>query len=63
MTFESLIDSLCSQPAESEWLEFKHNLADPEKIGSYISALSNSAALHGEANGYLVWGARTSRIG
>lgn len=54
--FEGLIVRLCAQPRESEWLEFKHNLADPEQIGSYISALSNSAALHGEANGYLVWG-------
>lgn len=37
-------------------MEFKHNKADPEEIGEYISALANSAALIGKANGYLVWG-------
>ncbi|BCO71141.1 RNA-binding domain-containing protein [Mycobacterium intracellulare] len=54
--FEGLIERLRAQPRESEWLEFKQNLADPDEIGQYVSALSNSAALHGEAKGYLVWG-------
>lgn len=54
--FEGLIERLRAQPSESEWLEFKHNNSDPEAIGSYVSALSNSAALHGEVSGYLVWG-------
>jgi len=54
--FEELIERLRAQPSESEWLEFKQNLADPDEIGGYVSALSNSAALHGETKGYLVWG-------
>ncbi|MDH6290866.1 ATP-binding protein [Rhodococcus opacus] len=54
--FEELVHRLRAQPAESEWLEFKENLADPDAIGEYISALSNAAALHGESRGYLVWG-------
>jgi hypothetical protein len=33
-----------SQPNETEWLEFKHDNDNPEMIGKYISALSNSAA-------------------
>lgn len=37
-------------------MEFKANYADPQEIGEYISALSNSAALCGKTNGYLVWG-------
>jgi len=41
---------------ETEWVEFKHNVAEPEEIGEYISALANSAALCGKANAYLVWG-------
>lgn len=41
---------------ETEYTEFKHNNTDPEAIGEYISALSNSAALHGAQKGYLVWG-------
>lgn len=49
-------DQLRSLPAETEWVEFKQNYADPEDIGEYISALSNAAALAGKTNGYLVWG-------
>ena len=41
---------------ETEWTEFKHNYAEPQEIGEYISALSNSAALVGKASAYLVWG-------
>lgn len=43
-------------PTEVEWIEFKHNYAEPNEIGEYISALSNSAAIHGKKFGYLVWG-------
>lgn len=53
---ERLIRALLRKPRECEWLEFKHNNGDPERIGEYISALSNAAVLHGEAFGYLVWG-------
>jgi predicted HTH transcriptional regulator len=41
---------------ESEWVEFKHNKADPAEIGRNISALSNSATLCGREYGYIVWG-------
>jgi len=52
----SLIKELLKQPNETEWLEFKHNNYDKEMIGEYISALSNSAALHSKTNAYLIWG-------
>lgn len=52
----SLIHELVKQPNETEWLEFKHNNTDPEMIGEYISALSNSAALNCKTNAYMVWG-------
>jgi predicted HTH transcriptional regulator len=52
----SLIKELVKQPRESEWLEFKHNNKDPQMIGEYISALSNSAALHRKTNAFLIWG-------
>src|SRR6185369_3932775 len=52
----SLISHLCTLPDETEWLEFKLNDADPEEIGEYISALSNSAGLHRREAGYLLWG-------
>jgi ATP-dependent DNA helicase RecG len=51
-----LIHELCKLPKEAEWVEFKHNNADPKEIGSYLSALSNSAALNGKPFAYLLWG-------
>lgn len=51
-----LVRELCKLPSESGWVEFKHNNADPQEIGEYISALANSAALAGKTMAYLVWG-------
>jgi ATP-dependent DNA helicase RecG len=51
-----LVNELRMLPRETEWVEFKHNNADPSEIGEYISALSNSAALLGKPNAYLIWG-------
>jgi len=58
LTLQSRLDSLCALPVETEWVEFKHNNADPEMIGEYLSALSNSAVLHDRARAWLVWGVR-----
>lgn len=52
----SLLRELCRLPNETEWVEFKHNNADPQMIGEYISALANSAALVRKQSAYLVWG-------
>lgn len=41
---------------ETEWVEFKVNDAVPEEIGEYLSAVSNSALLHGQARGAIIWG-------
>lgn len=54
----SLLDELRKLPCETGWIEFKENTAKPEDIGEYLSALSNTAALQGQANGYVVWGVR-----
>jgi predicted HTH transcriptional regulator len=51
-----LVRELCKRPAETPWLEFKHNNDNPDSIGEYLSALSNAAALDGRANAYLIWG-------
>ncbi|HMO85080.1 MAG TPA: ATP-binding protein [Lacipirellulaceae bacterium] len=51
-----LLHELRQLPMETEWVEFKCNNANPEEIGENIAALANSAALHGKANAYLVWG-------
>ena len=49
----NLVRELCRLPAETEWLEFKHNNADPQEIGEYVSALSNAAAINGKAFAYV----------
>jgi predicted HTH transcriptional regulator len=51
-----IVNELRKLPVETEWVEFKHNRAEPEEIGGYLSALANSAALPGKVNAYLVWG-------
>jgi len=38
-----LVNELRKLPKETEWVEFKHNIVEPEEIGEYISALANSA--------------------
>lgn len=52
----SLVLEFSALPAETGWLEFKHNKAEPQDIGEYIAALANTAALEGRAHAYLLWG-------
>jgi ATP-dependent DNA helicase RecG len=52
----SLVHELRTLPSEEEWVEFKRNRADPQEIGEYIWALSNSAALVRKSSAYVVWG-------
>ena len=54
----ALIDDLRCLPAETTWVEFKENNADPNVIGKLISALSNSTRIEGRDFGYVVWGVR-----
>lgn len=53
---QKLLKELIKLPKENEIVEFKENYFDPEEIGQYISALSNSACLHKKEAGYLVYG-------
>ena len=53
---QSLVRELAKLPNEAEWVEFKHNNADPKMIGEYISALANSAAILGKNHAYVIWG-------
>ena len=52
----ALLDRLRAEPQETEWLEFKANRYEPQALGEYLSALANSACLHGKTTGYLVFG-------
>jgi len=51
-----LLQELISLPNETECVEFKINRYDPQTLGEYLSALSNSACLYRERKGYLVFG-------
>ncbi len=52
----ALIDQLRALPAETPWVEFKENNADPKLIGKLISALSNAARLGDQHFAYVLWG-------
>lgn len=52
----ALLVELLSLPNETEWVEWKHNNDNPDMIAERLSAVANSAALHGRDFGYMVWG-------
>lgn len=53
---QSLVRELAKLSNEVEWVEFKCNNKDPERVAKYISGLSNSAMLWEKPKAYLVWG-------
>jgi predicted HTH transcriptional regulator len=56
VSIEPLIRELVALPAETDWVEFKHNNANTQEIGEYISALANTATLRGKSKAYVIWG-------
>ena len=54
--YVSLVNELRRLPSETEWAEFKVNNDEPSMIGEYLSAISNSAALHERDCGYILYG-------
>ena len=54
--YQELVRSLATLPTEVEWVEFKVNNKDPERIAKYISGLSNAATLSDRTTAYIVWG-------
>ncbi|MEN6357683.1 MAG: RNA-binding domain-containing protein [Armatimonadota bacterium] len=52
----ALVDRLCNETNETEWLEFKRNRYEPQELGEYISALANGACLAGKPRGYILFG-------
>ena len=53
-----LVHTLKALPRETPWVELKENMANPQQIGEYVSALSNSAALHRQNDAFILWGIR-----
>lgn len=60
--FDALVRDLISANRETEWIEFKVNNTDPEEIGEYVSALANSAVIHDQEWGYLVYGVKDKPV-
>jgi len=54
--YQILLKDLQALPKECEWVEFKVNNSNPQEIGEYLSALSNSACYNNQRFGYLVFG-------
>lgn len=52
----SIIEEARKYLYEQPWIEFKHNNHDPQEIGEYLSALSNTAALFNQEHAFLIWG-------
>ena len=52
----ALIDDLLALPAETAWVEFKHENSNPETIGRRVAALSNAARVEAQDTAYMVWG-------
>jgi ATP-dependent DNA helicase RecG len=52
----ALLARLRAEPRETEWLEFKASRCGPQDLGKYLSALANSACLHGQPRAFLVFG-------
>ena len=55
-TVAEIVADCTSYSEEQNWFEFKDGWYEPDGIGEYISALSNSAAMLGREEGYLIWG-------
>ncbi|MDE0411413.1 MAG: putative DNA binding domain-containing protein [Gammaproteobacteria bacterium] len=56
----ALIDDLLKLPAETSWVEFKKDNADPNMVGRLISALSNAVRLADKDFAYVIWGIRNT---
>lgn len=52
----SIVDEARKNKSELPWIEFKDSYGDPNGIGEYISALSNTAALFNQEHAFLIWG-------
>jgi len=60
LSLQTQLETLVTLPRETEWVEFKENNDDPERIGQNLSALSNTAILCDQNRAWLVWGVRDS---
>ena len=52
----SIIVEAISHTTELPWIELKSNNSEPQMIGEYVSALSNTATLFNQQHGFMIWG-------
>lgn len=61
--YSTLLDEqIASLQKENRHIEFKSNYQDPDRLGQYISALSNGACLDGKDFGYLYFGVQDETL-
>lgn len=53
---DSIVEEARKHNYELAWFEFKRNNCNPQEIGEYISALSNTAALFNQEHAFVIWG-------
>lgn len=56
MNYISILEDLIKRDFETSWFEFKENWFNADKLGEYISALSNSAKVNGSDFAYFFLG-------
>ena len=56
MNYDDILNDLLKRNFESAWFEFKENWFDAEKLGEYISGLSNSAKICNSEYAFFFWG-------
>ena len=56
MNYVEILTDLLKRKFEPSWFEFKENWFEAEKLGKYISALSNVALINRSDYAYIFWG-------
>lgn len=51
-----IVKDLAAHRDEQDWFEFKVDWFNKDKLGKYISGMSNVATMRGEKNAFFIWG-------
>ena len=53
-----IVKDLTAHRDEQDWFEFKVDWFNKDKLGKYISGMSNAATMRGEKNAFFIWGVK-----
>lgn len=56
VNYVEILTDLLKRKFETSWFEFKENWFEAEKLGKYISVLSNVALINHSDYAYIFWG-------